>query len=108
MLHPDHRAVGFAVIDGIVSARDHLFMPGLSQIGITVWRPEALFLWSAEQPDHVEDVSGFVDQKIAALVEHHTQLDENMDWQGLVLQSMSELGQEHGFKAAESFKKIVV
>ena len=31
----------------------------------------------AEQPDHVEDVSGFVDQKIAALIEHHTQLDEN-------------------------------
>jgi LmbE family N-acetylglucosaminyl deacetylase len=39
MLHPDHRAVGFATIEGIVSARDHLFMPGLSQIGIGVWRP---------------------------------------------------------------------
>jgi LmbE family N-acetylglucosaminyl deacetylase len=108
MLHPDHRAVGFAVIEGIVSARDHLFMPGLSQIGITVWRPEALFLWGAEQPDHAEDVSGFVDQKIAALVEHHTQLDESSEWQGRVRQRMAELGQQHGFEAAESFKKIVV
>ncbi len=108
MLHPDHRAVGFAVIDGIVSARDHLFMPGLGQIGIGVWRPQALFLWSAEQPDHFEDVSGFVDQKIAALVEHHTQLDENKEWQDRVRQRLAELGQEHGFAAAEPFKKIGV
>jgi LmbE family N-acetylglucosaminyl deacetylase len=108
MLHPDHRAVGFAVIEGMVSARDHLFMPGLGQIGISIWRPEALFLWSAELPDHVEDVSGFVDQKIAALVEHHTQLDENQEWQARVRQRMAELGQEHGFGAAEAFKKIGV
>jgi len=108
MLHPDHRAVGFAVIEGIVSARDHLFMPGLGQIGITVWRPEALFLWSAEQPDYVEDVSGFVDQKIAALIEHHTQLDENQEWQARVRQRMAELGQQHGFAAGESFKKLTL
>jgi LmbE family N-acetylglucosaminyl deacetylase len=108
MLHPDHRAVGFAVIEGIVSARDHLFMPGLGQIGIGVWRPGALFLWSAEQPDHFEDVSGFVDQKIAALIEHHTQLDEHQEWQDRVRQRMAELGQEHGFAAAEPFKKIEV
>ena len=108
MLHPDHRAVGFAVIEAIVSARDHLFMPGLGQIGIGIWRPEALFLWSAEQPDHVEDVSGYVDQKIAALIEHHTQLDENKEWQERVRQRMAELGQEHGFAAAEVFKKITL
>jgi LmbE family N-acetylglucosaminyl deacetylase len=108
MLHPDHRAVGFAVIDGIVSARDHLFMPGLGQIGITVWRPEALFLWSAEQPDYAEDISDFVEQKFAALREHHSQLDENKGWEERVRQRISEMGKEHGFGAAEMFKKIPV
>jgi LmbE family N-acetylglucosaminyl deacetylase len=108
MLHPDHRAVGFAVIEAIVSARDHLFMPGLGQIGIGVWRPEALYLWGAEQPDYVEDVSDFVDLKFAALREHHTQLDENQSWEERVRQRMAELGKEHGFAAAEAFKKIVV
>jgi LmbE family N-acetylglucosaminyl deacetylase len=108
MLHPDHRAVGFATIEGIVSARDHLFMPGLGQIGITVWRPEALFLWGPEQPDHFEDVSDFVDRKIAALIEHHTQLDEHQEWQERVRQRMIELGQQHGFAAAEAFKKITL
>lgn len=108
MLHPDHRAVGFAVIEGIVSARDHLFMPGLGQIGIGVWRPEALYLWSAEQPDHFEDVTDFVEQKIRALREHHTQLDENPSWEERVRQRMAELGREHGFGAAEAFKKIAL
>jgi LmbE family N-acetylglucosaminyl deacetylase len=106
MLHPDHRAVGFAVIEGIVSARDHLFMPGLGQIGITVWRPEALFLWMAEQPDHYEDVTGFVEQKLAALHEHHTQLDENTGWEERVRARMAELGAEHGFEAAEAFRRM--
>lgn len=108
MLHPDHRAVGFAVIDGIVSARDHLFMPGLGQIGIGVWRPEGLYLWAAEQPDHGEDVSDFADQKIAALKEHHSQLDENQGWEDRVRQRMAEAGAKYGFAAAEEFKKIVV
>jgi LmbE family N-acetylglucosaminyl deacetylase len=106
MMHPDHRAVGFAVIEGIVSARDHLFMPGLGQIGITVWRPEVLFLWSAEHPDHVEDVSAFVDRKIQALHEHHSQLDEARGWEERVRQRMADLGKEHGFAAAVAFKKI--
>jgi LmbE family N-acetylglucosaminyl deacetylase len=108
MFHPDHRAVGFAVIEGVVSARDHLFMPGLGQIGIGVWRPEALFLWGAEQPDYIEDVSGFVDLKLAALHEHHTQLDENKEWEGRVRQRMLDLGKEHGFESAEAFKKMQV
>lgn len=108
MLHPDHRTVGFAVIDAIVSARDHLFMPGLSQIGITVWRPEALYLWTAEQPDHIEDVSDFVEQKIAAIRQHHSQVDKSHGWEERVRQRLAEAGQAHNLAAAEVFKKIVV
>ena len=108
MLHPDHRTVGFAVIDAIVSARDHLFMPGLGQIGFGTWRPEALFLWSAEQPDYVEDISDFVEQKLAALREHHSQLDENAGWEERVRQRVAEAGQAAGFAAGEVFRKLMV
>jgi LmbE family N-acetylglucosaminyl deacetylase len=108
MLHPDHRAVGFAVIDGIVSARDHLFLPGLGQIGFGLWRPEALFLWGAEQPDHVEDISDFIEQKIRALREHHTQLDHLTDLDQRMRERAANIGKEHGYAAAEMFKKIVV
>jgi LmbE family N-acetylglucosaminyl deacetylase len=108
MLHPDHRAVGFATIDGIVSARDHLFMPGLSQIGIGVWRPQALFLWGAEQPDYTEDISETLDLKIAALREHHSQLDESKEWPDRVRQRAADLGKEAGYAAAEVFRKNTV
>lgn len=108
MLHPDHRAVGFATIDGIVHARDHLFMPGLSQIGFGVWRPQALFLWGAEQPDTYEDISETVDLKIAALREHHSQLDESEGWPERVRQRAVDLGKEAGYGAAEVFRKITV
>ena len=108
MLHPDHRAVGFATIEGIVSARDHLFLPGVSQIGFGVWRPQALFLWAAEQPDYVEDISGTLDQKIAALAEHHSQLDENSGWTERVRNRALEVGQAEGFAAGESFRKLTV
>lgn len=106
MLHPDHRAVGFAVIEGIVSARDHLYMPGLGQIGITVWRPEALYLWSAEQPDHIEDISATLDQKIAALTEHHSQLDHVEGWAERVRRRAAEAGEASRFAAAEAFRRM--
>ena len=106
MLHPDHRAVGFATIEGIVAARDHLFMPGLGQIGIVVWRPQALFLWGAEQPDHVEDISDTLEIKIAALHEHHSQLDENESWPERVRKRAAEVGEAAGFAAGEPFRRI--
>lgn len=108
MFHPDHRAVGFATIDGIVSARDHLYMPGLGQIGITVWRPQYLYLWSAEQPDYTEDISDTLDDKIAALEEHHTQLDENNGWQDRVRQRVTEIGAAAGFAAGEAFRRLQI
>lgn len=108
MLHPDHRAVGFAVIEGVVSARDHLYMPGLSQIGITVWRPRTLYLWMAEQPDYTEDISATLEVKIAALSEHHSQLDEVEGWADRVRTRATEAGQAAGFAAGEAFRRIVL
>lgn len=83
-------------------------MPGLGQIGIGVWRPAALFLWSAEQPDYTEDISATLEQKLAALHEHHTQLDENNAWDQRVRQRAAELGQQAGFAAGEAFRKMDV
>lgn len=108
MWHPDHRAVGFAVIDGLVSARDHLFVPGMMQVGIDLWRPETLYLWAAEQPDHFEDITSTLDTKIASLREHHTQLDNANGWEERVRNRAAEVGAPHGFAAGEGFKKMIV
>ena len=82
MLHPDHRATGWAVVDGVVAARDHLFFPEQLRDGVTHHRPGALLLWAADRPDHREDVQGFVDRKVEALLAHSSQAVTTMDGAG--------------------------
>ncbi len=108
MLHPDHRIVGFAVIDAIVSARDHLFMPGLGQIGITVWRPETLYLWTTDHADYIEDITDYVEQKITAIKQHASQVAHNSGWEERVRQRLADAGKAHNLTAAEAFKCMVV
>jgi LmbE family N-acetylglucosaminyl deacetylase len=106
MMHPAHRAVGFAVIEGIVSARDHLYLPGMSQIGLTVWRPEQLYLWSTDEPDHTEDISDTLEIKLTALGQHRSQLREDDDWLGRVRRRAVQFGKAAGYAAGEPFKMI--
>src|SRR3546814_12291046 len=47
---------GFAAVDAVVAARDHLFFPEQLVGGLEKHRPAALLLWSADEPDHYEDI----------------------------------------------------
>lgn len=69
-LHPDHRAAGFLTLDALVAARDPHFFP---ELGLSPHRPDTLMLWEPDQANHVEDVDGFVDVKIQALLCHLSQ-----------------------------------
>jgi LmbE family N-acetylglucosaminyl deacetylase len=69
-LHPDHRHAGFLAVDGVVAARDPFFFP---EHEIPHHRPSALLLFESEEPDHVEDVTGHVEAKVAALLCHTSQ-----------------------------------
>ncbi len=69
-LHPDHRHAGFLAVEGVVAARDPHFFP---EQQLAHHRPEAMLLWEADEVDHVEDVSGHEDTKVAALLEHRSQ-----------------------------------
>jgi LmbE family N-acetylglucosaminyl deacetylase len=74
-LHPDHRHAGWLTVDGIVAARDPHFFPGL---GGPHHRPDALFLFEADEPNHVEQVEEFIADKVAALLEHRSQWRSTM------------------------------
>jgi LmbE family N-acetylglucosaminyl deacetylase len=74
-LHPDHRHAGFIVTDAVVAARDPHFVPDQ---GLAAHRPSALLLWEADEANHVEDVSGHADTKIAALLAHESQFESTM------------------------------
>jgi LmbE family N-acetylglucosaminyl deacetylase len=112
-LHPDHRNAGWLVTDGIVAARDPHFFPEQSE---PPHRPGTLLLWEAEEPDHVEDVSGYEDAKLAALLEHRSQFrstmhiddpavdDEVAAFRERVLTRLSEHGARAGVERGEAFK----
>ena len=71
-IHPDHRHAGFLTTDGIVAARDPKFFP---EQNISPHRPSTLLLWEADEPDHVESIDGFLDQKTHALLAHESQYE---------------------------------
>ena len=75
-LHPDHRHAGLLTCDSVVAARDPHFFP---EQGLEPHRPSALLLWEADEVDHVEDVAGHEDAKLAALLEHRSQFRSTMD-----------------------------
>ena len=112
-LHPDHRHAGFLVTDGIVAARDPHFFP---ELGADPHRPDALLLWEADEPDHVEDAEGFAERKLAALMEHRSQFrstmriddlgaaDEVEAFRQRVMDRLAENGGRAGLALGEAFK----
>jgi len=104
-LHPDHRAVGITVCDAIVAARDHLFLPGQTAIGLEAVEPAELYLWGAAEPDHVEDIGETMDLKLEALGQHQSQL-RRPNWRERIRQWAVDTGQPHGLAYAEAFKRI--
>ncbi len=114
-LHPDHRHAGFLVTDGIVAARDPHFFP---EQGLAPHRPSALLLWEADEPDHVENASGFAEAKLAALLEHRSQFrstmhiddpdaaDEVEAFRARMLERLGEHGRLAGLALGEAFKLV--
>jgi len=113
-IHPDHYHAGLLVTAGIVAARDPLFFP---EQGVAPHRPETLLCFEPGQVDHVENVDGYVDRKIDALLAHRSQwrstmqIDERPDDQRAVFAAKLRAeartaGLRAGLRAAESFARI--
>ncbi len=113
-LHPDHRATGWAVMDGVVAARDHLFFP---EQGLDAHRPQSVLLWSADTPDHWQDIGPTFEVKIAALLCHSSQgtttmggAEQNDGNRTAFVDRMRRWAEKQaepaGLELAESFKRI--
>ena len=111
-LHPDHRHAGLLAVEGIVAARDPHFF---KEHPVPHHRPDALLLWEADAPDHVEDVSAIVDTKLHALLAHESQFESTMKavddaeierFRDRIRTRLADLGAPHDVAAAEIFKLI--
>lgn len=111
-LHPDHREAGLLACDAVVAARDPHFF---KDHGLTSHRPDTLLLWEADEPDHVEDVTGFVGAKLHALEAHESQFESTMKavdptqmeaFRERISLRLAGLGARYGVGSAELFKRI--
>jgi len=114
-LHPDHRHAGLLACEGVVAARDPHFFREQLRDGLTHHRPRALLLWEADEPDHVEDVGGWVELKLHALEAHESQFESTMKaidaaqveaFRVRIRARLADLGAPHGLAAAEVFRLI--
>ncbi len=111
-LHPDHRHAGWLVTDGVVAARDPKFFPDQP---VAHHRPDRLLLWEADEPDHAEDVAGFLETKYQALLAHRSQFESTMasgsdpqlvQFRQRVEAKLTTAGRACGMEQAEVFKLI--
>ena len=105
-LHPDHRAAGWLVCDGVVAARE----PHVHVAGLDAWRPQLLLLWEADEPDVAVDVGDHVDDKLEALLAHASQHESTMGaldaFGERVRTKLAAWGARAGVAHAEAFKRV--
>lgn len=76
--HPDHRAIGVATLEAVYpTARDRLNFPEhLEAEGLETHKVRTIYIAATNDPTHTIDITSTMDQKIAALHEHKSQIPD--------------------------------
>ena len=106
--HVDHRAAAMAAADAVYpAARNAMAFPGLVRDeGLEPHSVDTMYLFFTDQPNAWVDISDTIDNKIAALHEHVSQLRKPEEVDGMLRRWSSEAGAEIGANAAEAFRVI--
>ena len=76
--HPDHRIAGEATLGAIIPvAGTRLAFPELAAEGLETHEVKEVYISGTSEPDRWVDISGYLDQKAAALKAHKSQM---RDW----------------------------
>lgn len=103
--HADHRAVGSAAMDAVFPlARDRLNFPQHEKQGLKPHKVKTLFLVSFDEPTHLENISGSINKKLAALKAHRSQVGP--DALQRTKQRGAALGKRGRMRYAEGFKRL--
>lgn len=106
--HSDHRVSGFVALDACYpgSGNPHFFPEQLDQ-GLETQDVFDLWLGWTNEPNHVEDISGFFTTKMAALAKHHSQLAEGIRfYEEFLAKDAVEAGEKIGVEHAEEFRVL--
>ena len=107
--HSDHRTAGAIAVDSVFpGAGNPLYFAEQLAEGLEPWdAPEVWLAWSGH-PNHHEDITGFLESKVAALEAHASQVKGDMlgffkEWLPL---EAEETGRRIGVQHAEAFRRL--
>jgi LmbE family N-acetylglucosaminyl deacetylase len=109
---PDHRWVALAALDAAGDAGNRWIFPELLAEGLAPWgKVRMVCLYASPQATHAVDVTAFLDQGVASLLQHRTylaNLSEPCDPDTFLRQHAVETGTRCGCQYAVSFEVIRV
>lgn len=107
-LHPDHRALGFAVIDTVYfRAPGPLYYPAHRAAGLAPHRVGEVWLIMGDHHDEFVDITATFERKAEAVRAHASQWGRHPDLEGFLRRRAARLGRAHGIPLSEAFKRLV-
>jgi LmbE family N-acetylglucosaminyl deacetylase len=105
--HPDHLAAGTAAIAAMYPASQNPWdFPELLDEGFMPHKIRELYLMGAPNPNHAVDIAATLEQKLAALAAHTSQVGARMhELRPRMTQWAATAGQPFGLDAAEVFHR---
>ena len=101
--HTDHRAVGAAMLDACApAAGSPLYFPDCGP----AHQVARVYLTGTLEPDEAVDISATLDRKVAAVLCHHSQVNDPEEVAGVIAQRARAVGARHGMGAAEEFRVL--
>jgi LmbE family N-acetylglucosaminyl deacetylase len=112
--HRDHRQAGIATTDAVYPyARDHLhFAEHVTRVGLEPHKVRELWYWGMDEPNVIVDVSDSIEQQIAALIRHESQLPGFNVAAGETIgqrlrRHAAELAEGYGFQFGAAFRRLI-
>ncbi|MGH2499510.1 MAG: PIG-L deacetylase family protein [Candidatus Limnocylindria bacterium] len=105
-MHPDHRVAGWAALDGIIAARDHLFFREQLRGKLTHHRVRRVYLFGTSEPNIWFDISATLERKIAAIAAHTSQIRDVKALSQRMRAFAGATGGAWGLEAAEGFRYL--
>jgi LmbE family N-acetylglucosaminyl deacetylase len=106
--HSDHRIAGEIALDAAYpgAGNPHYFAEHLDE-GLDLREVHDIWLGWTNEANHIEDVSGYFDTKIAALAKHVSQLTEGIRFfEEFLAKDAVELGEKISASHAEDFRVL--
>jgi LmbE family N-acetylglucosaminyl deacetylase len=107
--HADHRNAGACTLDAVFPAAGNpLFFEDLLDEGLEPWNVTEVWLGWTMEPNHHQDISGFLSRKIEALALHASQVADGgigffEEWLPV---EAADAGKKIGVEHAESFRVL--